>query len=153
MNNNLKSISNSMIILSILAIIIGIVFLFQPAEAIYIIALMLGIHFILQGIAQIAFGIRAGRSHIAFGVLSLLLGIASVIAFASKPAVTVVTFGIIIGISLGVWIIIAGVFDIKAAMDLKNASGGAWVLRETDLRGRCFFAHSTVFKIPLPTRT
>lgn len=128
MNNRIKSISNSMIILSILAIIIGIVMLFQPAKAIYIIALMLGIHFILQGIGQIAFGIKAGGSHIAFGVLSLLLGIVSLVVFASKPAVTVVTFGIIIGVTLGIWIVIAGFFDIKAAIDLKNASEGVWVL-------------------------
>ena len=128
MVNNFKSISNSMIILSVLAIIIGIIMLFQPAKAIYIIALMLGIHFILQGIAQIAFGIKASGSHIAFGVLSLLLGIVSLVVFASRPEVTVVTFGIIIGITLGIWIIIAGFFDIKAAIDLKNASNGVWVL-------------------------
>ena len=128
MNNNLKSISNSMIILSILAIIIGIVMLFQPAKAIYIIALLLGIHFIVQGIAQIAFGIRVGGSYIAFGVLSLLLGIVSLVVFVSRPEVTVVTFGIIIGVALGIWIIITGFYDIKASMDLKNTSNSMWGL-------------------------
>ena len=128
MNNKIKSISNSMIILSILAIIIGIVMLFQPAKAIYIIALMLGIHFIVQGIAQIVIGFKTSGYHIAFGVISILLGIAAVTVFASRPEVTVVTFGIIIGITLGLWIIITGVYDIKAAMDLKNASESIWVL-------------------------
>ena len=128
MYNSLKRISNSMIILSILAIIIGIIMLFQPAKAIYIIALLLGIHFIIQGIAQIVIGFKTSGYNIAFGVISLLLGIAAVIVFASRPEVTVVTFGIIIGVTLGLWIIITGFYDIKASMDLKNSSNGAWGL-------------------------
>ena len=128
MNNNLKSISNSMIILSILAIIIGIVMLFQPAKAIYIIALLLGIHFIVQGIAQLVFGFKTSAFHIVFGVISIMLGIASIYVFASRPEVTVITFGIILGVALGLWIIITGFYDIKAAIDLKNTSNSMWGL-------------------------
>ena len=128
-----NSIINSMICLSIISILVGIAMMVWPGASIFIIAMLGGIYFIVEGIVQIVIGIKATKYHLpydgtAYGVLSVLFGIICVVVFAMRPDVTVVTFGIIYGIAIGVWVIIAGVYDIKAASLLKKVPNSRWGL-------------------------
>lgn len=128
-----NSIIYSMIALSIIAIIVGIVMMCNPFGTIYAFALMVGCYFIVQGLVQIIIGIRASKYHLpydgtAFGVISLIFGILAVILFVKHPAETAVTWAMFMGIALGISIIVAGVYDIKAATLLKNSPNSNWGL-------------------------
>ncbi len=123
----------SMIVASIIAIIVGIAMICWPVKAIYTFALLTGCYFILQGIIHIYMGVKASKYHLpydgtAFGVLSLIFGILAVIVFAKNPEATTISWALIMGIALGISIIIAGVYDIKAAMLLKKVPRSNWVV-------------------------
>ena len=119
--------------ISIIAIIVGILMMTKPFEAMYTFALLTGCYFIVQGIVQIIIGIKASKYHLpydgtAYGVLSLIFGILAVVVFVNHPYDTTVAWALFMGIALGISIIIAGVYDIKAAMLLKKVPRSNWVL-------------------------
>ncbi len=128
-----NSIIYSMIAISIIAILVGIAMICWPVKAIYTFALLTGCYFIVQGIAQIIIGIKASKYHLpydgtAYGVLSLIFGILAVVVFAKNPEATTISWALFMGIALGISIIVAGVYDIKAAMLLKKVPRSNWVL-------------------------
>ena len=128
-----NSIIYSMIAISIIAILVGIAMICWPVKAIYTFALLTGCYFIVQGIVQIIIGIKASKYHLpydgtAYGVLSLIFGILAVVVFAKNPEATTISWALFMGIALGISIIVAGVYDIKAAMLLKKVPRSNWVL-------------------------
>ena len=64
----------------------------------------------------------------AYGVLSLIFGVLAVIVFAKNPEATTISWALFMGIALSISIIVAGVYDIKAAMLLKKVPRSNWVL-------------------------
>lgn len=133
MTKKFNSIIYSMIGLSIVSIIIGIIMLCWPAKALYTFALLIGVYFIIHGIAQIIVGIRASKYHLpydgtAYGVLSLIFGIICIIVFTAQPAITEMVLSVMYGVAIGISIIIAGVYDIKASSMLKRVPNSNWGL-------------------------
>lgn len=128
-----NSIMYSMIALSIIAIIVGIMMVWNPFGSIYVLALLVGCYFIVDGIFRIIFGIRANKYNLpydgtAYGVLSLVFGIIAVVCFVKHPIETELVWVCFIGIALGFSFIIAAIYDIKASMLLKKVPNSNWGL-------------------------
>lgn len=126
-----NTIIYSMIAISIIAILVGIVMMWNPFGSVYVIALLVGCYFIVDGITRIIIGIKASKYHLpydgtAYGVLSLVLGIIAVVCFVKHPVETEVIWIYFIGLSLGISIIIASIYDIKAAILLKKVPRSNW---------------------------
>lgn len=128
-----NTIIYSMIAISIIAILVGIMMMWNPFGSVYAIALLVGCYFIVDGIVRVVIGIKASKYHLpydgtAYGVLSFILGIIAVVCFVKHPVETEVIWIYFIGLSLGISIIIASIYDIKAAILLKKVPRSNWGL-------------------------
>ncbi len=105
-------------IAGLLFIVIGVVLIRHLHLTRALIGLLIGITWIVQGLAAliggIAGGSREGRGWwIAFGVVSLIAGI--VVAVAPESSVTA------LAVLLGIWFIIMGIFEIVGGLLLRRA--------------------------------
>lgn len=119
----LKEISRTNLLISILAIIFGLVLVCVPQQFLVTLGMIVGIYLIVQGIGLIVFGIRARRVYLPFdgtllGVLSVLLGV----LFFMLP----VQIAVYIGVALGIWVIVSSINNIKTAIALKGKDA-EWV--------------------------
>jgi uncharacterized membrane protein HdeD (DUF308 family) len=105
-------------IAGLLFIVIGVVLIRHLHLTRSLIGLIIGITWIVQGLAALIGGIsggaREGRAWwIIFGVVSLIAGI----VVASAPASSLDTLAVL----LGIWFIIMGIFEITGAFMLRRA--------------------------------
>ncbi|MBQ8981004.1 MAG: DUF308 domain-containing protein [Eubacterium sp.] len=124
MKNIVKTITNYVICLSVLAIIVGIVLIASPQMSLTVISISSGIYLIVQGIALIILGIKSLRTNLPFdgmlkGILSLIFGVMLV----ENPAV----FAGFVGNLFGIWIMFSSFDEIKFASRLRN-TGAPWIL-------------------------
>ena len=124
MKSIFNDIANSNIVLSIVAIILGIVMIASPGNSIVALGIVTAAFLIIEGIALIVLDIKASRMYIPFdgmlqGILSLILGI--------LLAVNPTGMAVYIGISVGLWIIITGFAGIRLAIELRHTAA-PWVL-------------------------
>lgn len=124
MKTIVKNITNYVILVSLLAILLGVVLIAYPGMSLSILGIAVGIYLIVQGIALIALDIQAWRLFIPFE--GLLLGILSVIlgVLLLKSPESIATF---VGIAVGIWIIVSSFNGIKLACALRG-TGLPWVL-------------------------
>lgn len=109
--------TNSVIISSILACIVGIIMVAFPNISLTTIGIVAAIYIILHGIALIVLDIKARDFFIPFdgmisGVLSIVLGF--VLIFMPNVLTTIFT------IALGVWIVVSSINLIKMSMMVKG---------------------------------
>lgn len=100
-----KAIQTSLIIGAILSAIVGTILLAWTGAALFIVAMVLGIYFLVRGIVRLVSGIFAPGLTAGGRTLSIILGILLVIAgiFVLKnPGDSLALLGILIGLS---WII------------------------------------------------
>ena len=102
----------------LLLIVIGVVLIRHLHLTVGIIGLIVGISWIVQGISALAAGfsgaLQEGRGWwIFFGIISLIGGI----VITAVPVASVTALAVLIGI----WFIIAGLFEIVAAFMLRHA--------------------------------
>ncbi|MBQ7718246.1 MAG: DUF308 domain-containing protein [Clostridia bacterium] len=119
-----KNLTNSVIWLSILAILLGIVLVAYPGLSLVALGLTVAAYLIIHGITLIIIDIKAWRLYIPFngllqGILCIILGI----LLAKYPA----NIAVYIGVALGLWIIISGFEGIKLSAALRG-TGAPWVL-------------------------
>lgn len=124
MKKVLKTLTTFVIVVSALALILGIALINYPDMSLVVLDVIVGIYLIIQGIMLIVFGIRALIKRIPFegilsGVLSLILGI----LFLESPA----GFAEFVGIVLGIWLIVHCISNIRLAI-ITRGSGAPWVL-------------------------
>jgi uncharacterized membrane protein HdeD (DUF308 family) len=116
----------SLVIRGLVAILLGLVTFVWPGITLGALVLLFGAYALLDGVLAIAGAWKASRAHERWGVL-LLEGLAGIIAAAITvlwPAIT--TFALICVIAA--WAAVTGIFQIVAAVRLRKAITGEWLL-------------------------
>ena len=116
MKDILKRISNSVIILSGLGILLGIVIASYPDATLAALGRMIALYLIISGIVLVVLDIKAWRLYIPFdgmllGILSVVLGV----LLMKNPG----SIAVYIGVVLGVWIILSGFGGIRTGAALR----------------------------------
>ena len=124
MKTIVKNFTNYVILLSILAILLGIVLIAYPGMSLVALGIVVAAYLIVQGITLIILDIKAWRLYIPFegfllGIVNIILGV----LLAKNPE----NIAVYIGIVFGIWIIVSGVGGIKTAVALRW-TGVPWVL-------------------------
>lgn len=124
MKNIVKDITGSVIVLSILSILLGLVFVLWPDLSLAALGIIVGVCLIIYGLTLVILDIRARKLYLPFegmlsGILAILLGLLLLI----QP----LELGVFLGIAVGLWIILSSVSDIKIAASLKG-SDAPWLL-------------------------
>ena len=119
-----NKITNSVIALSVLAILFAVVLIVYPGFSLLALGCVVAVYLIAHGITLIYIGYKARKLYIPYdgamqGVLYVLLGI----LLAANPE----SLAIYIGISVGLWIIVSSINNIKIDVSLKG-TGAPWVL-------------------------
>ena len=118
-----KSITNSVIVLSILAVLLGIVLVAYPGISLVVLGIIVASYLIVLGVVLVIVDIKAWRYFIPFngllpGILSVILGV----LLAKDPG----SIAAYIGIVMGLWIIISSFGGIRFAAALRG-TGAPWV--------------------------
>lgn len=110
--------------LAIVMIILGLILYINPSIAIKTASWIIGIFFIIQGVALIYSYIKSNINlmslNMAMGIIVILLGI----FILSNP------FAIInvLNIGLGIWLIVSGAYKINFAIQLKKVKESSWLI-------------------------
>lgn len=127
MKDILKTISNTVIILSGLGVLLGIVLAVYPDSSLAVLGIVIALYLIISGIALIVIDIKAWRLYIPFdgmllGILNVVLG---VLLMKSPDSIAVY-----IGVVMGVCIIFSGFGQIRtgAALRWTGAPWGSMVI-------------------------
>ena len=109
-------------ILGVLSIIVGWALLRTPFQSVEVFIFVIGVFFLIQGVMTFigAFARKAGRN---WGIASGILGIIAGLIVLTYPISSAVTLALIAGI----WLIILGVMQIAAGIQLRNAGSRIWV--------------------------
>lgn len=109
-------------ILGVLSIIVGWALLRTPFQSVEVFIFVIGIFFLIQGVMTLigAFAREQGRN---WGILSGLLGIIAGLIVLTYPISSAVTLALI----AGVWLIILGVMQVVAGIQLRNAGSRIFV--------------------------
>ncbi len=123
MKTVVKNFTNLVILLSVIAIILGVAFLVEPGISLITVGIMVGAYMILQGVVLVILDIKAWRLFIPFegmlkGILSILLGVLLI----NNPE-SIATY---IGIALGIYFIVYGFSGVKLAVSLRF-TGTHWI--------------------------
>ena len=113
-----------MILMSVIAIIIGIFMIMYPATSLATLGVIISIFLVINGIVLIALDVKAWTYDIPFdgllqGALCIVLG---VLLFRNPDSLSAY-----IGIALGIWIIVSAISGIKMAFLLRKTDA-PWVL-------------------------
>ena len=124
MKSIFKEISHSVIILSILMILLGIVLVAYPGLSMFVAGIIVGVSMIVYGIALIILDIRASIKNVPFdgmlpGILLIILG--TLISWDPFGWAFVLT------IYIGIYVIVTSVSNIKTSISLRG-QGVPWVL-------------------------
>ena len=109
----------------LVAIVFGVMALVWPALTLEVLIVLFGIYVILEGVlALIIAARRRGRGYGWLFVLEGVLGIAVGLCAFIWPALTAV----VLLIFIAVWAILTGIIELAAAIQLRRAIQGEWVL-------------------------
>lgn len=109
----------------VLAILLGIIALVNPAGAVAVFVLLFGVYAIIEGILSIVAGVRAAERHEKFwpmllkGIVDILAGVVAFIAPAAAA------FALVLVVAF--WAIVTGVLELVAAFRLRREHG-EWLL-------------------------
>jgi len=108
-----------MAFLALLSLVVGLYLLRHPAYTVLIVALVLGIYWIIQGVLQLFAAIGHAEMpsrgwRIASGLLSIVAG--AIVFF--YPGISLFALAIV----LGVWLVVYGVLEIAAALALRSTT-------------------------------
>lgn len=121
----LKKTGMSSLITSIIFAILGIILIMKPTETVKVIAVILGIMFILIGLYKIMNYIRNKGKYdfynydIAYGIIAIILGIVTV--YYSNQ------IGTFFRILIGLWIIYSAIIRANLSFKLKNIASNVWI--------------------------
>ena len=119
-----KRTTNSIIISSILACVVGFILIINPTMSIKTMGIIAAIYIILHGLTLIIIDIKATKYYIPFdgilpGILSIIIGVILIL----KPNILSILFVV----SVGIWIALSSINSIKMSLVLKNEDA-PWLL-------------------------
>jgi uncharacterized membrane protein HdeD (DUF308 family) len=108
----------------ILALALGVAAIMFPLSAIFAFTLL------FDGIASLVAGTRSARSGERWGAMVFrgITGILVGVIFVLLPMLATVTYAFLTVIMVAIWSVIAGIFEISAAIRLRKAIQGEWLL-------------------------
>jgi uncharacterized membrane protein HdeD (DUF308 family) len=116
----------SLVLRGVVAILVGIVTFAWPGITVGALVLLFGAYALLDGILSLTGAWKASRAHERWGAL-VLEGIAGLVAAAITvlwPGITTVALVYVIA----AWALVTGVFEIAAAVRLRQYIAGEWLL-------------------------
>lgn len=110
----------------VIAILFGIAALARPGVAVLALVVLFGIYVLIDGVLAIATAIWAAGRRLRWWPFAVegLVGVAIGIATFAWPAITAVALVLLIGW----WSLVTGVFEIIAAVRLRDLIRGEWLL-------------------------
>jgi uncharacterized membrane protein HdeD (DUF308 family) len=119
-----------MLLRGILALALGVVAVMWPLSAIFAFTLVFAAYAFADGVISLISGIRGATHHQRWGALVLrgITGIAIGVLFILLPILATATYAYLTVALLAAWSIVAGVFEIGAAIRLRKAIEGEWLL-------------------------
>ncbi len=123
MKDVFKRISNSVIVLSVLGILIGIVLAVRPDASLVVLGVAVALYLIASALVLIVLDIKAWSLYLPFdgmltGILNVILGI----LLMKSPE----TMAVYIGVVMGIWIIFSGFGGIRTGAALRW-TGAPWI--------------------------
>jgi uncharacterized membrane protein HdeD (DUF308 family) len=114
----------------ILALALGVAAIRFPLSAIFAFTLLFAAYAFVDGIASLVAGTRSARSGERWGAMVFrgITGILVGVIFVLLPMLATVTYAFLTVIMVAVWSVIAGIFEISAAIRLRKAIQGEWLL-------------------------
>lgn len=115
----------------VLALVLGVLALFFPAGAVFGFALVFAAYAGADGIVSLIAGIR-GATHKGerWGqlIFSGIIGIAVAVLFVVMPGIATISYALITVALIAFWAIFTGLFEVAAAIRLRKAIKGEWLL-------------------------
>jgi uncharacterized membrane protein HdeD (DUF308 family) len=115
----------------IIALLLGLVALFAPGVTLFAFALVFAAFSFADGVTQLIAGIR-GASHKSQRYGSLIfggiVGIAIGVLFLLWPLVSTFVYALMLAVLIAFWAVVTGVLEIFAAVRLRRAIRGEWLL-------------------------
>lgn len=116
----------ALVLRGVVAILFGVLALLQPALTLSALVLLFGAYALVDGIAAIILGIKeyGDREHWWATLLGGLVSVAAGVVTFLMPGITAIALLLLIAF----WALFRGVFDIVAAIRLRHAIEGEWLL-------------------------
>ena len=115
----------------VLALALGVVAFLFPISALFAFAMVFAVYAGADGILSLVAAVRGARSkeerwwaYVIRGVI----GIATAVLFALMPEAMTVGYALVTLIMLAVWAIVTGALEIAAAVSLRKAIVGEWLM-------------------------
>jgi uncharacterized membrane protein HdeD (DUF308 family) len=132
-----------LLIRGVVGMIAGLLAFLWPGLTIAVLVLLFGAYAFLDGVANIVIGLRRDPGHgrawatFAQGLIGVAAG---VLTFVFPPAAALALVFVI-----AAWALVTGVFEIAAAIRLRHAIRGEWLLAVSGILSVVFGAFLTVF--------
>jgi uncharacterized membrane protein HdeD (DUF308 family) len=114
----------------VLALLLGIAAVMFPLSALFAFTMLFAAYAFVDGIASLVAGVAGARAGERWGAL-VFRGIAGIlvgVVFVLLPMLATFTYAFLSVIMLAVWSVIAGIFELSAAVRLRKAIAGEWLL-------------------------
>lgn len=139
----------------LLALILGVCAIIFPLSALFAFTLIFAAYAFVDGIFSMVAGIRGAQAGERWGALVFrgVTGILVGVIFLLLPLIATVTYAYLSVIMLAVWSVIAGAFEIAAAIRLRKEIEGEWLLGLSGAISVLLGLAILVFVIPRPAAT
>lgn len=139
----------------VLAIALGILAILFPLSALFAFTLLFAAYAFVDGIASLIAGIRSARAGERWGAMVFrgVTGILVGVVFVLLPMVATLTYAFLAVVMLAIWSIIAGIFEISAAIRLRKVIQGELLLGISGLFSLLLGIAILALVIPSPTAT
>jgi uncharacterized membrane protein HdeD (DUF308 family) len=117
--------SSALIVRGIVGVVVGIIAFLWPGITIAALVVIFGVYAIVDGITNLVLGFSRTGAHGRWAhVLQGVVGIAAGVLTFMWPAIS----ALVLILFIGAWAIITGVFEIVAAIRLRQVITGEWML-------------------------
>lgn len=139
----------------VLAIALGVLAVLFPLSALFAFTLLFAAYAFVDGIASLIAGIRSARAGERWGAMVFrgVTGILVGVVFVLLPMVATLTYAFLAVVMLAIWSIIAGIFEISAAIRLRKVIQGELLLGISGLFSLLLGIAILALVIPSPTAT
>jgi uncharacterized membrane protein HdeD (DUF308 family) len=139
----------------VLALALGVAALMFPLSALFAFTLLFAAFATVDGIASLLAGIRSARAGERWGAMLFrgVIGIAVGVIFVALPMLATVSYAFITVVMLAFWSVLAGIFEISAAIRLRKLIHGEWLLALSGIFSLVLGVAILALVIPSPVAT
>jgi uncharacterized membrane protein HdeD (DUF308 family) len=139
----------------VLALALGVAALMFPLSALFAFTLLFAAFATVDGIASLLAGIRSARAGERWGAMLFrgVIGIAVGVIFVALPMLATVGYAFITVVMLAFWSVLAGIFEISAAIRLRKLIHGEWLLALSGIFSLVLGVAILALVIPSPVAT